>query len=182
MSDDPAGVLAVVCTTVCLQLIGGFCLDFASISKSPRALVSHVFDFPLQLTHAPAVSAHGHPAMAPTTTSKMRIRENGISSYQSPRRRGEPPKPRSSKSNPHRIQQCRDLNLLHDPPSFACMFSAFYSVSQVTVLYSSRQWVTTAAIDRRLRLHLPDLHTSAKFLATARMPSADLFNLPAELF
>ena len=44
MSDDPAGVVAVVCVTACVELFGGFCLDFASIGKSPQVLVAHSFD------------------------------------------------------------------------------------------------------------------------------------------
>lgn len=44
MSDDPAGVCAVACATVCVELIGGFCLDFASISKSSWVLVAQAFD------------------------------------------------------------------------------------------------------------------------------------------
>jgi len=64
MSDDPAGVCAVACGTVCLELIGGICLDFASISKSPRVLIAHAFDPPLQPIRAPAVFARGHSTPA----------------------------------------------------------------------------------------------------------------------
>ena len=71
MSDDPAGVCAVVCGTVCIELIGGFCLDFASTSKSPPVLVVRPFDPPLQPIRAPAVFAHGHLTPAQTTKSKM---------------------------------------------------------------------------------------------------------------
>lgn len=146
MSDDPAGALAVVCVTVCLELCGGFCLDFASISKSPRALVAHVFDFLPQLAHAPVVSAHGRSTLARMTMLKMRIRENGISSYQSPRLRVEPLKRWSSRPNHHRIQPCPNLNLLHNPASFVCPFPVFHRVFREIVLQLSREWVTTTMI------------------------------------
>lgn len=144
MSDDPAGALAVVCVTVCLQFCGAFCLDFASISKSPRALVAHVFDFLLQLTPAPVVSAHGHLTLARMTMSKMKIRENGISSYQSPRLRGEPLKRWSSRPNHHRIQPCPNLNLPHNSASFARPFPISYRVFREIGLQPSR--VTTITI------------------------------------
>ena len=67
MSDDPAGVVVTACLTVCLELVGGFCLDFASTSKSPSGFVAHDFDPPLQPMHAPAVSAHGHSTLARKT-------------------------------------------------------------------------------------------------------------------
>lgn len=44
MSDDPAGIFATGCVAVCLELFGGFCLDFTSISKSLRVLPIHPFD------------------------------------------------------------------------------------------------------------------------------------------
>lgn len=70
MSDDPAGVCAIVCWTVCLELIGGICLDFASISKSLRALFAHTSDSPLQPIRAPAVFAHGHSTLTWTMESE----------------------------------------------------------------------------------------------------------------
>lgn len=71
MSDDPAGACAIVCWTVCLELFGGICLDFASSSKSPRALFARTSDSPLQPIRAPAVFVHGHPTLARTMKSKM---------------------------------------------------------------------------------------------------------------
>lgn len=64
MSDDPAGACAIVCWTVCLEIVGGICFDFASTSKSSWALFAHASDPLLQPIRAPAVFARGHPTLA----------------------------------------------------------------------------------------------------------------------
>ena len=91
MSDDPVGVAAIACVTVCLELFAGFCLDFASTSKSLWVSVAHAFNPPLQLTRAPVVSARGNSILARKIESKTKryILENGIISYPSLKRRGE---------------------------------------------------------------------------------------------
>lgn len=130
MSDDPAGACAVACGTVCLELIGGLCLDFASISKSLRVLVAHAFDASLQPIHAPVASAHGHPTRTRTMRAKRQTRENGISSYQSP-------------TNRRRLQPCPNLHLAHEPVPFAPPFPMYHRIIRAIVAHPSRLWIVT---------------------------------------
>lgn len=151
MSDDPAGVVATVCLTVCLELFGGFCLDFASTSKSSPGFHRSCpyYNSPLQLIHAPVVSAYANSTLAQKTRqktkTKTKTRESGIPSYPSLKRRGEPLKPLSSKPNRCRVQPCPNLNLPHDPglvhPSVSGIL--LYFSFQGIVIHLGGLWATT---------------------------------------